>query len=92
LSEILTRRKKKVSNKGRWRALAATTGERASLHAKCVIIDRKVSLVTSANFTQAAQEKNIEAGVLVRAPDFVNRLSGHFDALIAAGILQQCQL
>jgi hypothetical protein len=74
------------------RALAATTGERASLHAKCVIIDRKTALVTSANFTQAAQEKNIEAGVLVRDAGFVNRLSAHFDALIAAGMLQQCRL
>ena len=74
------------------RALAATTGERASLHAKCVIVDRKTALVTSANFTQAAQEKNIEAGVLVRDKGFVGRLSGHFDALIAAGMLQQCSV
>ena len=74
------------------RAIAPTTGERASLHAKCVIVDRKAALVTSANFTQAAQEKNIEAGVLVRDSGFVNRLSDHFDALIASRFLQQCQL
>lgn len=73
------------------RALAATTGERASLHAKCVVVDRKAALVTSANFTLAAQEKNIEAGVLVRDSGFVGRLACHFDALIAEGLLQVCR-
>jgi phosphatidylserine/phosphatidylglycerophosphate/cardiolipin synthase-like enzyme len=49
-------------------------------------------LVTSANFTQAAQEKNIEVGVLVRDPGFVGRLAGYFDGLLAGALLQRCLL
>ncbi len=74
------------------RALADTPKDRASLHAKCVVVDRKQALVTSANFTQAAQERNLEIGVLVRDPAFVNRLAGLFDVLIATGTLQRCRL
>jgi phosphatidylserine/phosphatidylglycerophosphate/cardiolipin synthase-like enzyme len=38
----------------------------ASLHAKCVIVDRSRALVTSAHFTDAAQRKNIEVGGRLR--------------------------
>ena len=74
------------------RALAASTGERASLHAKCVIVDRKLALITSANFTQAAQEKNVEVGVLARDSGLVGRLAGYFDGLLATAMLQRCPL
>jgi len=37
----------------------------ASLHAKCVVIDEKISLVGSANFTNRGQTRNIELGVLI---------------------------
>ena len=37
------------------------SGPRAVQHAKCVVIDDAEALVTSANFTEAAQERNIEA-------------------------------
>ena len=66
--------------------------ERASLHAKCVIIDRKVALVTSANFTDAAQWKNIEAGVEVRHQPTVVRLANYFGSLIQTGIFREFQL
>jgi phosphatidylserine/phosphatidylglycerophosphate/cardiolipin synthase-like enzyme len=74
------------------RALGDTPNERASLHAKCVVIDRQAALVTSANFTQAAQEKKIEVGVLIRDTGFVTRLVGYFDGLVASGVLQPCRL
>jgi phosphatidylserine/phosphatidylglycerophosphate/cardiolipin synthase-like enzyme len=74
------------------RALAETWEERASLHAKCVIVDRRTALVTSANFTDAAQRKNIEAGVLIRYEPLVTRLSTYFESLRASGQLLPCSL
>lgn len=72
------------------RSLSEQREKRSSLHAKCVIVDRRLALVTSANFTEAAQQRNIEAGVVVRHQPFVERLSGYFDALIASGKLVAC--
>lgn len=60
---------------------------RSCLHAKCVIIDRQLAFVSSANFTEAAQERNIEAGVLVRSQEMAGRLAQYFESLVASGIL-----
>lgn len=70
------------------RTFAADAATRGVLHAKCVVVDDEVALVTSANLTGAAQHRNIEAGVLVRDPAFASRLRQQFDALIAAGLLR----
>lgn len=67
------------------RALAPAGGPRACLHAKCVVIDDERAFVSSANFTEAAQARNIEAGVLVDQPAFARQLREQFDALVAAG-------
>lgn len=64
------------------RALATSTIQRASLHAKCLVVDREIALVTSANFTEAAQTKNIEAGVIVSYRPLVNRIAEYFDGLV----------
>lgn len=69
------------------RSLSDARDKRSSLHAKCVVIDRRVALITSANFTEAAQQRNIEAGVIVRYPLFVERLVGYFEGLRASGQL-----
>jgi len=74
------------------RALAENTQERASLHAKCVVVDRRVAVITSANFTDAAQRKNIEVGVLIRHEPFVTRLNSYFEALRDSGRLVPCSL
>jgi phosphatidylserine/phosphatidylglycerophosphate/cardiolipin synthase-like enzyme len=65
------------------RALAAGPGPGACLHAKCLIVDDERALVTSANLTQAALDRNIEAGILVEDPAFAERLRAQFDALVA---------
>jgi hypothetical protein len=70
------------------RSLALDIKRRASLHAKCVVIDRQVAFVSSANFTEAAQERNIEVGVLLRVPALAEQLTRHFQALMEAGVLQ----
>jgi len=61
----------------------------ASLHAKCLICDRERALISSANFTEAAQKRNIEAGILVSHPATVGRLAGYFDGLKQAGVLKK---
>lgn len=74
------------------RSLASDPTVRASLHAKCVVVDRRVALVTSANFTEAAQERNIEAGVIVRSQRFAARLADHFAGLVDAAVLRRVPL
>jgi phosphatidylserine/phosphatidylglycerophosphate/cardiolipin synthase-like enzyme len=74
------------------RSLYPNSGERAVLHAKCVVADRRIALVTSANFTEAAQTRNIEVGTLVRCPDFCANLADHFEALVEVGALRRLGL
>jgi phosphatidylserine/phosphatidylglycerophosphate/cardiolipin synthase-like enzyme len=69
------------------RSLETDGAQRSSLHAKCVIVDRSVAFISSANFTEAAQKRNIEMGVLIRSAAFAERLDSHFSALAAAGIV-----
>jgi phosphatidylserine/phosphatidylglycerophosphate/cardiolipin synthase-like enzyme len=70
------------------RSLNENLEKRSSLHAKCIVIDRRIAFVTSANFTEAAQTRNIEAGALVRSPEFADQLASHFDALVAVSTLR----
>jgi len=61
--------------------------QKASLHAKCVVIDRRIALITSANFTEAAQKRNVELGVLVRYPPIAERIVNYFDGLISSELI-----
>ncbi len=70
------------------RSLELDGAKRASLHAKCIVVDRKVAFVTSANFTEAAHTRNIEVGALIRSEQFARSLVSHFDALMVAGVLE----
>jgi len=58
-----------------------------SLHAKCVVVDGARAFVSSANFTQRGQERNIEVGVLIEEPSFASYLAGQWLGLIEAGIV-----
>lgn len=69
------------------RSVALTKGKNAVLHAKVVIVDRQFTFVSSANFTEAAQERNIEVGVLIDSAEFANQLQGHFEALQKDNVL-----
>ena len=57
------------------------------LHAKAVVVDDQTVFVTSANLTEAAQNRNIELGLLVRDPPLAASVSAHFRGLIDRGIL-----
>ncbi|MEO0373173.1 MAG: DISARM system phospholipase D-like protein DrmC [Cyanobacteria bacterium P01_A01_bin.17] len=69
------------------RALAITPGPKACLHAKCVVIDEERLLVTSANFTEAAHQRNIEAGALIADPVAARALRFQFETLVNKGVL-----
>jgi phosphatidylserine/phosphatidylglycerophosphate/cardiolipin synthase-like enzyme len=69
------------------RALSKDTKQRANLHAKSIVIDGHTSFVSSANFTEAAQLRNIELGVVVRSEAVAGKISGYFEAMLAAGAL-----
>ena len=60
---------------------------RASLHAKCVVVDGQRVFISSANFTDAAQNRNIEVGLLIESTSLASKLTCHFDVLIAEGQL-----
>lgn len=55
--------------------------KRSSLHAKCVVVDAEQVFVSSANFTKAAQERNIEVGLKIQSPWLAGRLIRHFQLL-----------
>ncbi|MCO4753312.1 MAG: DISARM system phospholipase D-like protein DrmC [Bacteriovoracaceae bacterium] len=71
------------------RSLSKEKGKRSALHAKCVIIDQEISFVSSANFTEAAQFRNIEAGFLVKSKWLSKKLVGQFHKLVQADVLQK---
>jgi len=54
-----------------------------ALHAKCIVVDRRELFVSSANFTEAAQRRNIEVGVLVRSGSLARQASEFSDPLLA---------
>lgn len=59
-----------------------------SLHAKCVAVDARWALVTSANFTGAAQERNFELGVVLDHRGLARTLVGQFQGLRDLGIFR----
>ena len=74
------------------RSLAPGSTERSALHSKCVVVDGSDALVTSANFTEAAQERNIELGLRVSAPEIARQVEDHFRGLIQSGHLVRLPL
>jgi len=56
-----------------------------SLHAKCVVVDDTQAFLSSANFTDRGQDRNIEAGVLLHDELFARTLAQQWMGLISAG-------
>jgi hypothetical protein len=63
-------------------AMGPENGKPGSLHAKCIAVDNQQLFVSSANFTEAAQDRNIEVGLLVRSAVLCERLARFFEALL----------
>lgn len=66
--------------------------KRASIHAKCIVIDGKRSLVTSANFTDRGQTRNIEVGVVIDDANFAEALTKQWWGAVGAGVLRKVEL
>lgn len=61
----------------------------ASLHAKCVIVDARRLFISSANFTEAAQQRNIEVGVVLTSRVLAEKLTDFFEKAVQGGILKR---
>jgi phosphatidylserine/phosphatidylglycerophosphate/cardiolipin synthase-like enzyme len=62
-------------------------GPAGVLHAKAVVADDEIVFVTSANLTEAALDRNIEVGLLVRDAALAASMVRHFQVLIDRGLL-----
>jgi phosphatidylserine/phosphatidylglycerophosphate/cardiolipin synthase-like enzyme len=58
------------------------------LHAKAVVADDEAVFITSANLTEAALDRNIELGVLIRDRTLALAISGYFRNLIDRNLLK----
>ena len=55
------------------------------VHAKVVVADAEDCFISSANLTEHAMERNMEAGVLISRGMIPRNLDAHLEALVAAG-------
>ena len=65
-----------------WDKTTADASLIASVHAKCAVADGAVAFVTSANLSDAAMERNMELGVLLRGGQVPGLLDRHLAALV----------
>jgi phosphatidylserine/phosphatidylglycerophosphate/cardiolipin synthase-like enzyme len=69
------------------RSLEPDQSQRASLHAKCVVVDDCEVFVSSANFTEAAQQRNIELGLLLRSESTAATIKTFFEIRVQNHLL-----
>ncbi len=62
-------------------------GPAGVLHAKAVVVDHEAVFITSANLTEAALDRNIEMGLLVRDRALAASVTTHFHTLIERALL-----
>lgn len=68
------------------RGIESAPNEPTSFHAKCVVLDGRELFVSSANFTEAAQNRNIELGVLLASKALAGQATEFFNDLVREGI------
>lgn len=64
------------------KAIVPDANERAVAHAKCVVADCRWLYVSSANFTEAALTRNLEAGLLIESPQLARQMVSFLEGLI----------
>jgi len=64
------------------------SGRPGKLHAKFAVID-DAALVSSANLTDDAFNRNLEIGVMIRDPSFITSTNAYVDGLISSHVLQR---
>jgi hypothetical protein len=68
------------------RSLDASLHKRACLHAKTVVVDSRSVFISSANFTEAGQQRNVEVGIVATSESLAHRLTQFFDNGLSTGI------
>ena len=56
-----------------------------SLHAKCIVVDERVALIGSANFTDRGQSRNVEVGAMIEDEAFAKAPASQWRSAAAAG-------
>jgi phosphatidylserine/phosphatidylglycerophosphate/cardiolipin synthase-like enzyme len=75
----------------RWspeRRLRDERGHAGLMHAKAAVADSCSAFLTSANLTEAALERNMELGILIRGGSFPASIDYLLDSLIEASEIQ----
>jgi phosphatidylserine/phosphatidylglycerophosphate/cardiolipin synthase-like enzyme len=60
-----------------------------SLHAKCVMVDERLTLIGSANFTDRGQTRNIEIGVLIDDAAFARQVALQWQGLVNQNLVRR---
>lgn len=68
-----------------WTLAPATDGAYAVQHAKLVLVDDRAGLITSANLSTAAADRNLECGLLTEDAALVTQMRRHLDDLFVDG-------
>jgi cardiolipin synthase A/B len=71
----------------RWPAGKRPPG--AALHAKIIVVDDQITLITRANLTSRAMEANLECGILIGSGPQPGAICDHITGLQALGHLRQ---
>lgn len=66
--------------------------KRACQHSKGVVVDGRLALISSANFSDAAHERNLELGVRLEDRRLAESIEEQVDALIRSGVLSPLTL
>jgi phosphatidylserine/phosphatidylglycerophosphate/cardiolipin synthase-like enzyme len=64
-------------------------GPSVAFHAKCVVLDEAELFVSSANFTEAAQNRNVELGVLLQSPTLAKQATSFLAELVSDHICER---
>ncbi len=62
------------------------------MHAKCLVVDLRSVFISSANFTEAAQQRNVEVGLIIDAEQLAERVTRFFSSMLSAGLLSPLPL
>lgn len=71
------------------RSLEQDRSNGAALHAKCLVVDGVHVFISSANFTEAAQKRNIELGLLLHSQEIGEKVTTFFNRLVESGQLKR---
>lgn len=82
--QVSAKLKAKLSG-ARFLTYVPTQGQCGVQHSKVVIVDSRIAFVTSANLSQAAAERNLEAGVIIRDAQFASQMRQRFAKLREVG-------